>query len=188
MKNSCTKTQEFDYPKALHIIFFTVMMISCILNNSLAHADSVSPIDYRLATASDKFSGTVQFAMAFKFRPPRRLRAKRMELAVGAIATSQESRLFVSIGPVWHLPIANRATFFEFGISPTFIGGSSFNQRDLGGNFHFTSFAAVGASFGKRDEFSLSLRVQHISNGGLSSTNPGMDMIGINVAFNSLTR
>ena len=188
MKSSSTETQDFDYLKVLHTIFFTVMMVSCMLNNSLAQAASAIPSDYRLATAGDKFSDTVQFAVAFKFRPPRRLRAKRMELVVGTIATSQESRLFVSLGPVWQLPIVNRSMFFELGISPTYIGGSSFNQRDMGGNFHFTSFAAVGANFGKRDALSLSLRVQHTSNGGLSRTNPGMDMIGINLAFNSLTR
>ncbi len=188
MKSSSAETHKFDYLKALHIIFFAIMMISCLLNNSLAQADSLIPSDYRLATAGDKFSDTVQFAVAFKFRPPRRLRARRMELVVGTIATSQESRLFVSLGPVWQLPIVNRSMFFELGISPTFIGGSSFNQRDMGGNFHFTSFAAVGARFGKRDALSLSLRVQHSSNGGLNSTNPGMNMIGINIAFNSLTR
>ncbi len=188
MKSSSAETQDFDYLKMMHIIFFTVMIVTCMLNNSLAQAASVIPADYRLAPAGDKFSGAVQFAVAFKFRPPRRLRAKRMELVVGTIATSQESRLFVSLGPVWHLPIANRSMFFELGISPTFIGGSSFNQRDMGGNFHFTSFAAVGARFGKRNALSLSLRVQHTSNGGLSSTNPGMDMIGITVGFNSLTR
>ena len=188
MKSSSAETQDFDYLKVLHTIFFTVMMLSCMLNNSLAQADSVIPSDYRLATAGDKFSDTVQFAAVFKFRPPRRLRARRMELVVGTIATSQESRLFVSLGPVWQLPIVNRSMFFELDISPTFIGGSSFNQRDMGGNFHFTSFAAVGARFGKRDALSLSLRVQHTSNGGLSRTNPGMDMIGINLAFNSLTR
>ncbi len=188
MKRSSAETQDFDNLKVLHIIFFAIMMVSCMLNNALAQATSVIPSDYRLATAGDKFSDTVQFAVAFKFRPPRRLRAKRVELVVGTIATSRESRLYVSLGPVWQLPIANRSMFLEWGISPTFIGGSSFNQHDIGGNFHFTSFAAVGASFGKRDALSLSLRVQHTSNGGLSSTNPGMDMIGITVGFNSLTR
>jgi len=188
MKSSSAETQDFDYLKMMHIIFFTVMIVTCMLNNSLAQAASVIPADYRLATAGDKFSGTVQYAVAFKFRPPRRLRAKRVELVVGTIATSQESRLFVSLGPVWHLPIANRLMFFELGISPTFIGGSSFNQRDMGGNFHFTSFAAIGAKFGKRDALLLSLRVQHTLNGGLGRTNLGMDMVGITFGFNSPTR
>ena len=70
MKRSNTETHKFDYLKALHIIFFATMMISCLLNNSLAQADSLIPSDYRLATAGVKFSDTVQFAVALKFRPP----------------------------------------------------------------------------------------------------------------------
>ena len=188
MKSLSIESQKFDYLKALHIVFFAIMIVSCMLNSSNARAATVIPSDYRLATANDKYSGTLKVAVAFKMRPPRRLRAKRMGLVVGTISTSQESRLFVSFGPVWRLPIASRSLFVELGISPTLISGSSFNDRDMGGNFHFTSSAAVGANFGKRDAFSLSLRIQHTSNGGLSSINPGMNMIGINFAINSLNR
>ncbi len=85
--------------------------------------------------------------------------------------------------PVWRLPINSRSLFVELSISPTLIGGSSFNGRDLGGNFHFTSAAAVGKTFGLRDAFSLSLRIQHTSNAGLSSINPGMDTVGLNFSF-----
>ena len=67
-------------------------------------------------------------------------------------------------------------------------GGSSFNDRDMGGNFHFTSFAALGAIFGPRDSAARSLRIQHTSNGGLNSTNPGVDVIGLNITFNSFNR
>ncbi len=64
MKSSSAVTQKFDYLKMMHIIFFTVMIVTCMLNNSLAQAASVIPSDYRLATAGDKFSGAVQFATA----------------------------------------------------------------------------------------------------------------------------
>ena len=107
-----------------------------------------------------------------------------MELAIGAISTGQENRMFAAFGPVWRLPIRSRSLFLEFGISPTLIGGSSLSGRDMGGNFHFTSSAAIGAVFGASDSVSLSLRIRHSSHGGLSSTNPGMDMIGIHVPFN----
>jgi hypothetical protein len=66
------------------------------------------------------------------------------------------------------------------GFSPTLFAGSTFNDRDIGGNFHFTSSAAIGVSIGVDDDSSISLRIQHTSNGGLDSTNPGMDMVGIN--------
>ena len=111
-------------------------------------------------------------------------RAATVELAIGAISTPQETRPFVSFGPVWRLPINRRSLFVALGFSPTLIGGSSFNGRDLGGNFHFTSSASVGANFGAHENISVALRVQHTSNGGLSSTNPGLDMIGLNFAIN----
>ena len=118
-------------------------------------------------------------------RPPRRLRARRLELAIGTISTSQDTRPVVSLGPVWRLPISSSSLFVELGISPTLLGGSSFNGREMGGNFQFTSFAALGANFGPRDSVALSLRIQHTSNGSLNSSNPGMDMIGLNITFNS---
>ena len=188
MNSSSIEKRKFDYQRALHIFLFATMMISCMLNSSNARAATVTPFDYRLAAANDKFTGTWQYAVAFRMRPPRRLRAKRMELAVGMISTSEESRAFVSLGPVWRLPINSRSLFAELSISPTLLSGSSFNGRDMGGNFHFTSSVVVGRTFGVRGSVALSLRLQHTSNASLSSTNPGMDMIGINVSFNSFNQ
>ena len=89
----------------------------------------------------------------------------------------------MSLGPVWRIPVNYSSLFIELGISPTLLGGSTFNGRDLGGNFHFTSSATIGKTFGARDAVSLSLRIQHMSNGSIKSTNPGMDMIGLNFTF-----
>ena len=183
MKRLSIETQKIGYPRALSIVVFAIMMISSMLNSSNARAATRWPSDYRVAAANDKFTDTWQYAVAFRLRPPHRLRAKRLELAVGTISTSQESRPFVSLGPVWRLPLSNDSLFVELSISPTLLSGSSFNGRDMGGNFHFTSSAAVGATFGARDSVALSLRIQHMSNGSLSSTNPGMDMIGLNFAI-----
>ncbi len=184
MKRSDTQTKRSGYSKALHTVVFVIAMISFSLNSSNAWAETVAPTDYRVVSAGDKFADTTQFAVAVRMRPPRRLRARYLELAIGTISTSQETRPFVSLGPVWRLPIRSRSLFVELGFSPTLIAGSSFNGRDLGGNFHFTSSASIGATFGARKNISLALRVQHTSNGGLSSTNPGLDTIGLNFAFN----
>jgi hypothetical protein len=183
MTRSSTEPHKIGHSKALHIVAFVIAMISIMLNGSNARAANVVPSDYRVVAASGKYEDIRQFAVAFRMRPPRRLRARHLELAIGAISTSQETRPFVSFGPVWRLPINRRALFVELGFSPTLIGGSSFNGRDMGGNLHFTTSAAVGATFGARESVVLSLRIQHTSNGGLSSTNPGMDMIGLNFAF-----
>ncbi len=163
-------------------------MISFTLNGWNAQAANVIPTDYRLATADEKSPDAWKSMVVFKVRPRRRLRAKRVELAIATLPTSQENRLFVSLGPVWRLPIRSPSLFVELGISPTLLSSSSFNGHDMGGNFHFTSSAAVGKTFGARDAFSLSLRIQHTSNGSIKSTNPGMDMIGLNFSFNLSNR
>jgi hypothetical protein len=109
MARSSTGTHKIGHSKALHTVVFVIAMISFTLNDSNARAANVIPFDYRLAAAADKFDDTRQFAVAFKMRPRRRLRAKCLELAMGTISTSQEIRRFVSLGPVWRLPINSRS-------------------------------------------------------------------------------
>lgn len=176
---------KFDLAKMLNILFFSLTMISCFLNSSNTRAAMRAQPEYHVAVANHKFEGIRQFDTSYKLRPPRRFRASYSEFVVGLISSSSESRAFVSIGPVWRRSNAGRSAFFEFRISPTLINGSSFSGRDLGGNFHFISSAAIGVKFGQHDSLSMSLRIQHMSNGGLSSTNPGIDMIGVNFVLNS---
>ena len=111
MKSSNTATHRIGHSKAFHTVVFVIAMIAIMLNDSNARAASVMPTDYRLAMAGDKFEDTWQLAVAFRMRPPRRLRARYMELAVGTISTSDVSQPFVSLGPVWRLPINSRRLF-----------------------------------------------------------------------------
>jgi hypothetical protein len=74
MKSLSIESQKFDYLKALHIILFATMMISCMLNSANVHAAIVVPSDSHLTPAIDMSSGTLQFAATFKMRPPRRLK------------------------------------------------------------------------------------------------------------------
>lgn len=185
-----SSNNESDKKKCSTIlsIFFAISMTSITLNGLNANAASLGRPDYRVAVAGDRFSDTWQFAAAFKLRPPRRIRARHIELAFGALSTSQETRPFVSLGPVWRWSNARENLLVDFGISPTLIARSTFNGHDLGGNFHFTSAAAVGAKLGRRGALAVSLRIQHVSNAGLGRTNPGMDIIGLNFTFSSPSR
>ena len=179
-------SQRFGALRVSKQVLFVTTLMSCLLGLRAEAASTES--EYRLAIAGGKFNGTVQFARAFSYRSPTRFRADRLELAAGVISTSQETRPFVSLGPVWRIPTRGQSVHLEFGISPTLIAGSTFGQRDLGGNFHFTSSVALDIRFGERDRFSLSLRAQHTSNGGLHQTNPGMDMFGLSFSFNAAPR
>ena len=71
-----------------------------MLNGLNARAASVMLPDYHLAAAADKVDDTCRLNVAFKIRPRRRLRSKRLELAMYAVSTSQENRLPVSLGPM----------------------------------------------------------------------------------------
>ena len=79
MKSLSIESQKFDYLKALHIVFFAIMMISCMLNSSNVRAAIVVPSDNHLTAAIDMSSGTLQLAATFKMRPPRRLRRPRQK-------------------------------------------------------------------------------------------------------------
>ncbi len=96
---SSTNTRKIGHSKALHTVVFAIAMIAFTLNDANARAASVMPADYRYAVAGDKFEDTWQLAVALRMRPPRRLRARCMELAVGTISTSEVSQPFVSLGP-----------------------------------------------------------------------------------------
>ncbi len=109
-------------------------------------------------------------------------RASATELSLGAIDDGRRSRPFVSAGPVWRLQGDRRRGFVELGLSTTLVSGSTFAGSDLGGNLQFKSSLAIGRTFGRREGLRVTLRVQHLSNGGLRSANPGLDTIGLSFA------
>lgn len=169
----------------LNAICLVVVLMSCGINGANARDLGIVPVGYRILFAGDEFDGVRQYAVTYDIRPPRRLRSRHLELAVGQIASASSDQACISFGPVWRLQIAGEFAFVDLGFSTTLISGSRFNGRNLGGNVHFTSSISIGATFGRRQSVAVSLRVQHTSNGGLSETNPGIDMIGINVTFKS---
>jgi hypothetical protein len=159
-------------------LFAAFLLLVGVVHSCPADAADLSP-EYRVATAYRSVSDVRQFAVAWQTRAPRWTRAARAELAAGAISGLGKSRAFVSAGPVWRLNDADKLLFVEFGFSPTLLGGSTLCEYDLGGNIHFTSTFIVGRALGRRQQYLLSMRIQHLSNGGLNSTNPGLDSIGV---------
>jgi hypothetical protein len=60
------------------------------------------------------------------------------------------------------------------------FGGHLLSRRQINGNrefstaFQFGEFVGAGFAFGQRQQHSLGLRLQHISNGGIKNPNPGL--------------
>lgn len=160
-------------------IWLLVMSLLSVTTSVLAN-DTVNRLPkIRVGSASNKFDHTHQVAAVFDQSAPTFFRAHHLEVAIGSISTTQHSEAFISIGPVWRLRSWKKNAFLDFGFSPTYLSQSTFNGRDAGGNIHFTSSLSIGLKLGRNQSGSISLRVQHMSNGGLSSTNPGMDIIGL---------
>ena len=114
---------------------------------------------------------------------PDNARRLRWEVAFGTLHEGSVDRLFLSGGPVWRFaPGQSRESarfVIDLGINPTLLAGAKFSRIDLGGFMQFTSFVSAGARFGRDRASRVAVRVQHISNGSLNSTNPGTDQLGL---------
>ena len=170
--------------RAARIRLLRFAAVIVLMSNTVAYGDSVSLPNTRISAAGDKFDGVVQVAAAFKISKGSLFRSHHIELAVGPISSSSGNAAFVSIGPVWRIPLVKDRFFAAVGIAPTLLSNSNYGGRDLGGHFHFTSFVSAGIRLGRGS--SVSLRIQHTSNGGLRGTNPGMDMLGLEFSFGFL--
>jgi hypothetical protein len=142
----------------------------------------------RFASSDDGFAGLDQEAMFVGFRLPaewlvsKRLVAQpRLTLEAGRIIRGSDSHAFASFGPSLRFSSAMHPTpwFVDIGISPTVIDGATYEGEDFGTSFNFTSHIALGLRFGQASRQEVRLRYQHISNGGINNTNPGVNMVGI---------
>jgi len=153
----------------------------------------ISSFGVRVASADGgQFDGLTQQSLFLDFKLPWRwspwegvYATPRLTLELGQFDTDLEDRLFGSFGPAlridndrWRIP-----AFVDLGISPTVIDGSEYGDWDLGASFNFTSHVALGMRFGRQKDHSVSFRFQHVSNGGTNSSNPGVDMFGIDYVF-----
>ncbi len=168
----------------LNAIFLAIALTTCAVNGANAGDLRLVAVDYRILVAGAKFDGVRQYAATYNIRPPRRLRSRHLEFAVGQPASAISDPAFISFGPAWRLPIAGEVALVDLGFSTTLISRSKFDGGNLGGYFHFTASISISATFGRRQSVAESPRIQQTSNGGFGETNPGIDKISINVNFN----
>ena len=104
---------------------------------------------------------------------------------------------------VWDSP---QNTVTDFGVTPTFrlqqreftriapymdaaIGFHMLSdvrvsdRKILGTNFQFGDHLGLGVRFGQRWRYDVALRLQHLSNGGLSKSNPGINYVQLRLAY-----
>ena len=157
-----------------------------ILFYSPAQSLQFESIAMRNMNTFKKFDGVTQNALVIKTKMEQSKYFERIEFSSGELVDDEDGSFFVSVGPSWRFNkriSGSGVAFIEFGTSPTWIENGNFGDESLGGHFFFTSNVQLGMHFGHRRELTLSVRIHHISNGGLSSENPGTDMVGIELSY-----
>jgi lipid A 3-O-deacylase len=107
----------------------------------------------------------------------------RLEISAGRLGGEGESAIIGSLGPGLLLHLGQTHLSLEVGCSPTIISQHTFGPQNLGSNLQFTSHIGLNYDIGSR--LRIGYRLQHMSNGGISHPNPGlnMHMFGLSYLF-----
>lgn len=138
-----------------------------------------------VASAINKFPGTRQRAAGLISRPlwsaPQRDWQLRLAASVGSLQRRDTADVSAGLGPLlsYRSQLAGWPALWELGSSVNWIDGDGLARRELGKRLEFASHLAAGLALNRQGSAALLMRVQHISNAGLSSRNPGLDLAGL---------
>jgi len=75
--------------------------------------------------------------------------------------------------------------YVELGIGAHYLTEKTITQnKQFSTNFQFGDHVAAGIKFGERDAFAIAYRLQHLSNAGIESPNPGINFHQIRLEYN----
>lgn len=154
---------------------------------------AVERVDVSRMLAVKKFDGLTETAIRLRTALPR---PSWDWLERAGVAFSLEGRggqlrgnnrssfvLGTSLVGRWETWRAGAGYWLELGTGPTWLERYRFGDGDLGGPLQFTSHVAIGYRPAFLPGLGISLRLQHISNGGIKHSNPGVDMLGVTVSW-----
>jgi hypothetical protein len=98
----------------------------------------------------------------------------RIDAAVGWLGKSGVNAAIGSLGPSLLAGKSGSPLSFELGFSPTLLSRYDFPGKDLGSSLQFTSHAGMNVDLSSR--IRLGYRFEHMSNGGLITPNPGLNL------------
>ena len=105
----------------------------------------------------------------------------RLDFAAGWLRGRSEDGLIASLGPAFSFGKLKFPLSVEIGCSPTVLSRYRFGETDLGFPFQFTSHVGAMVELGAR--VSVSYRLQHMSDAGISRHNPGLDLHSIGLSY-----
>ena len=133
---------------------------------------------FRAESRTDEFYQTETFAnfdlpWYWEFCSNWRLQS-RLDLAAGWLYGHTDDAFVGSAGPSLVLSLGDFPVSMVGGASPNIISRHEFGRTDLGTYFQFTSHIGFNWDIGSHVQFGY--RIQHMSNAGISSHNPGLNM------------
>lgn len=94
-----------------------------------------------------------------------------------AIRFDADSDLWAGVGVHQQFALSERF-FVEASFMPGYYNPE---DTDLGGNIHFRSLVGLGLKF--RGSSAVSITIDHLSNGGLTTSNPGSELVTVRYTF-----
>jgi hypothetical protein len=98
----------------------------------------------------------------------------RLDVSAGWVGDGGGDAAILTAGPSVVLGRKRLPVSLEGGVSPTFLSRHEFGSKNLGMNFQITSHVALNWDFARHWRVSASF--QHMSNAGLASKNPGLNL------------
>ena len=98
----------------------------------------------------------------------------RFDLSVGWLGRERFDSALATLGPSLVLSDKWLPVSLEAGASVTGLSRDEFGTKDLGGNFQFTTHAGLIWDFAAH--LRVGYRFQHMSNAGIRSPNPGLNL------------
>ncbi len=105
----------------------------------------------------------------------------RLDLSLGWLGDQDNDAFIGTVGPSLVLSRERLPVSLEGGISPTFLSSHEFGSKDFGSDVQFTSH--IGLNWDFAEHWRLSGRFQHMSNAGLGSKNPGLNMFLFSLSY-----
>lgn len=96
------------------------------------------------------------------------------EAALGALTGEGETAGYIRFAPALEISFGDFPVSVVMSSGPSLYSEDTFDQYDMGGNFHFTS--SIGLEWEMCENWSLNYRFQHTSNADINDPNPGLDM------------
>lgn len=98
----------------------------------------------------------------------------RLDFSAGILGDGEKEAGIFRAVPVFTLRHEGAPVSFEIGLGPTVLTREKFSRKDFGLPLQFSSHLGINAEIGGR--WRVGYAFEHMSNGGLETPNPGINM------------